>query len=182
MGAATEAKTIRLGEESFKATGESLEGKKPTKEDEEKTTRKAAKKILKKAVKACKDAGTAKGEMKACVVKDAQSVVELIRGDKKNEAKDMKDALDEDFDCAKTAGKMTDACKKTFEDRLKVTDTDYVEDPTPTKGKLTKMMQAAIKRVSEKLEVKEKVGKTVKADEKKARDDVKDEAKKTWSS
>merc|ERR1712166_701622 len=182
-GAATEAKTIRLGEESFKATGESLEGKKPTKEDEEKTTRKAAKKILKKAVKACKDAGTAKGEMKACVVKDAQSVVELIRGDKKNEAKDMKDALEDDaldevFDCAKTAGKMTDACKKTFEDRLKVTDTDYVEDPTPTKGKLTKMMQAAIKRVSEKLEVKEKVGKTVKADEKKARDDVKDEAKK----
>merc|ERR1712195_408011 len=92
-GAATEAKTIRLGEESFKATGESLEGKKPTKEDEEKTTRKA--------------------EKKACVIKDAQSVVELIRGDKKNEAKDMKDALEDDaldevFDCAKTAGKMTD--------------------------------------------------------------------------
>ena len=39
-------------------------------------------------------------------------------------------------------------------------------------------LKAAIKRVSEKLEVKEKVGKTVKADEKKARDDVKDEAKK----
>ena len=180
---ALEAKTIRLGEESFKASGESLEGKKPTKEDEEKTTRKAAKKILKKAVKACKDAGFMKKDMKACVVKDAQSVVELIRGDKKNEAKDMKealedDALDEVFDCAKNAGKMTDACKKTFEDRLKVTNTDYIEDPTPTKGKLTKMMQAAIKRVSEKLEVKEKVGKTVKADEKKARDDVKDEAKK----
>jgi hypothetical protein len=180
---AKEAKTIRLGEESFKATGESLEGKKPTKEDEEKTSRRAAKKILTKSIKACKDVGTTKSGMKDCVVKDAQGVVELIRGDKKNEAKDMKDALEADaldavYECAKDAGKMTDACKKKFDDRLKETNTDYTTETVSTKGKFTKMEEAAIKRVSEKLEVKEKVGKTVKADEKKARDDVKEEAKK----
>jgi len=123
-----DTKKISLATEMQKGNGQALMGKTPTKEDEEKVSRKAPRSGISKAARDCVDAGTAREDMSECI-RGAMDVAKMIRGDDKNEAKDKKDAMEDDAieeidGCMKSKGSDADFnrdCQDTYKNRLKRT-------------------------------------------------------------
>ena len=123
-----DTKKISLATEMQKGNGQALMGKTPTKEDEEKVSRKAPRSGISKAARDCVDAGTVREDMSECI-RGAMDVAKMIRGDDKNEAKDKKDAMEDDAieeidGCMKSKGSDADFnrdCKDTYKNRLKRT-------------------------------------------------------------
>ena len=177
--ATAEAKLMRLGEAEFKASGKSLEGLKPKKVDERKAARKAAKHIAKKAISACMDAETKPEKMKECLEADVKKVGEMAHDDTTHTDTDIADSLKDDALnevklCMDVKGAKIADCKKKFDERLLMTETDH-KSPTKEEVEKKKPIETAIKKLmAAKMDLKSKIGKlATKVEEKTARDELK---------
>merc|ERR1712195_407422 len=87
-----ESKRISFSQEVFKGNGNELMGKKPTKIDEQKLTKTAAKDEIKDAIRDCIDADTTEVDMKKCT-SNAEAIANMIRGlDEKKQIQEEKES------------------------------------------------------------------------------------------
>ena len=119
-----------LGSVMYESNGKKLQGKSPTKSDEEKITRKLGRKTIKHAIRKCMKANVALGKNRTkCIKRLGKALSNFVRGDNKNEAPDtsnaeLQDAREFMVRCIKkkilTKNSKLD-CKKEFIKRLKQT-------------------------------------------------------------
>merc|ERR1712195_424261 len=137
-----ESKRISFSQEVFKGNGNELMGKKPTKIDEQKLTKTAAKDEIKDAIRDCIDADTTETDMQKCT-SNAEAIANMIRGldenkpmilpaekeqikeEKESQRKEAlgEDAIDEVDACmaAKEGADFDRDCKDIYKDRIKRT-------------------------------------------------------------